>query len=638
MPKVTLNQIGGILTNPVSAANAINNNSGLIEAAIENTLSRDGSTPNMMAADFDMNGNDILNVGTIDGQDATFQTLEVAGIDITAEFQGAADAAAAAALSEANAANSASAASGSAISAANSAAAAIVNHITWKGQWLTSTSYTQSDAVQDNGSSYIAKSAHTSGVSTEPGVGASWTTVWDLMAAKGATGSTGATGATGSTGPAGATGSTGAAATLTLGTVATGAAGSSVIITNSGTTSAAVFNFTIPRGDTGATGTAGATGATGATGTAGAAGAAATIAAGTATGLAAGASPTVTNSGISSAAIFNFGIPAGATGSTGAAGAAATVAIGTTTTLTPGSPATATNVGTSSAAIINFGIPQGASGAGTGDMLAANNLSDLTNKPTALTNLGGTATGTAIFTAASAAAARTTLGAGTGNGSVTSVGLTTPTGLTTGGSPVTTSGTLAITYTAGYQGYTTIEATKLSGIATGAQTGTVTSVAMTTPTGLSVSGSPITTSGTLALTWSGTPIPVANGGTGITNDVTVGSVVYVIDGGGSAVTTGVKGDIQIPFAGTIQSWTLLADQSGSAVVDVWKDTLANYPPTIADVITASAKPTLSSADHATSSTLTGWTTTVAAGDTLRYNVNSATTATRLTLSLQIKRT
>jgi hypothetical protein len=33
--------------------------------------------------------------------------------------------------------------------------------------------------------------------------------------------------------------------------VATGAAGSSVIITNSGTSGSAVFDFTIPKGDTG---------------------------------------------------------------------------------------------------------------------------------------------------------------------------------------------------------------------------------------------------------------------------------------------------------------------------------------------------------------------------------------------------
>ena len=49
-------------------------------------------------------------------------------------------------------------------------------------------------------------------------------------------------------------------------------------------------------------------------------GPAATVTAGTATGLAAGAAPTVANGGTTSAAVFNFGIPVGATGATGPAG------------------------------------------------------------------------------------------------------------------------------------------------------------------------------------------------------------------------------------------------------------------------------------------------------------------------------
>ena len=47
--------------------------------------------------------------------------------------------------------------------------------------------------------------------------------------------------------------------------------------------------------------------------------------------------------------------------------------------------------------------------------------------------------------------------------------------------------------------------------------GTVTSVAATVPSFLSVAGSPITTSGTLAISLSGTALPIANGGTGQTS-------------------------------------------------------------------------------------------------------------------------
>lgn len=115
-------------------------------------------------------------------------------------------------------------------------------------------------------------------------------------------------------------------------------------------------------------------------------------------------------------------------------------------------------------------------------------------------------------------------------------------------------------------------------------------------------------------------------------------IPFIIDGGGSAITTGVKGDIEIPFAGTITVNRLFADQTGSIVIDLWKDTYANFPPTVADTITASAKPTLSSAQKSEDSTLTGWTTSVTAGDIIRVNVDSITTCTRVTLSLTLTRT
>jgi hypothetical protein len=115
------------------------------------------------------------------------------------------------------------------------------------------------------------------------------------------------------------------------------------------------------------------------------------------------------------------------------------------------------------------------------------------------------------------------------------------------------------------------------------------------------------------------------------------SIIYVVDGGGSVITTGVKGDLVIPFACTIQEWTLLADAVGSVVVDIWKDSYANYPPTSADAITGSAAVSLSSADKNQSSTLTGWTTAIAPNDVLRFNVSSVATITRLTITLDVTR-
>lgn len=114
-----------------------------------------------------------------------------------------------------------------------------------------------------------------------------------------------------------------------------------------------------------------------------------------------------------------------------------------------------------------------------------------------------------------------------------------------------------------------------------------------------------------------------------------GSFGITIDGGGSAITTGIKGYVEIPYSGTITSWTLIADQNGSCVIDVWKDTYANYPPTIADTIAGSEKPTLSSTNKNQDTNLTTWTKSVAAGDIIGFNVDSSTTITRLTLSINI---
>ena len=128
-----------------------------------------------------------------------------------------------------------------------------------------------------------------------------------------------------------------------------------------------------------------------------------------------------------------------------------------------------------------------------------------------------------------------TLSAGTWNG--------TAIGTAYGGTGLTatpTNGQLAIGNGTGYTlanltAGTNVSISNTSGgitiSATPAAGGTVTSVDMSVPSFLSVSGNPITVSGTLAVTYSGTPLPVANGGTGAT---TLSGYLY--GNGTSAVT------------------------------------------------------------------------------------------------------
>ena len=120
------------------------------------------------------------------------------------------------------------------------------------------------------------------------------------------------------------------------------------------------------------------------------------------------------------------------------------------------------------------------------------------------------------------------------------------------------------------------------------------------------------------------------------SDVPV-AITFIIDGGGEDITTGRKGFLSIPFECTINSVTMLGDNAGSMVCDIWVDSYANHPPTDADSITAAAVPELDGADRSTDSTLTGWSKVISAGDVIAYNVDSVADLQYVTITLKATR-
>lgn len=106
-----------------------------------------------------------------------------------------------------------------------------------------------------------------------------------------------------------------------------------------------------------------------------------------------------------------------------------------------------------------------------------------------------------------------------------------------------------------------------------------------------------------------------------------------IDGGGAVLTTGPKGFKSFMVAGTIIRWRLLADQAGSVEFDVFKDAYAGWPPTTS--IVAAAPPEIVADSTAEDTTLTGWDTTVNAGDVFAFEIISASGIQRVTLELTI---
>jgi len=116
------------------------------------------------------------------------------------------------------------------------------------------------------------------------------------------------------------------------------------------------------------------------------------------------------------------------------------------------------------------------------------------------------------------------------------------------------------------------------------------------------------------------------------------SITYIIDGGGAVIALGLHGFLEVPFDCEIEQVTLLADQAGTMTVDIWNDIYANFPPTVADTITAAAKPTLAGpTDKYQDSGLAGWTTGIDEGDILAFNIDAVTVCTRVAICLKVRK-
>jgi hypothetical protein len=114
----------------------MNANFEALRDGFDNTLSLDGSTPNAMGADLDMNNNDILNVGSIQVQGVALVPNNAATIP------------------------------------------------DWEGVWLTGTSYSVNDLVRQDGNVYICLISHTAGTFSTDLAAARW----ELFASKGDSG------------------------------------------------------------------------------------------------------------------------------------------------------------------------------------------------------------------------------------------------------------------------------------------------------------------------------------------------------------------------------------------------------------------------------------------------------------------
>lgn len=140
---------------------------------------------------------------------------------------------------------------------------------------------------------------------------------------------------------------------------------------------------------------------------------------------------------------------------------------------------------------------------------------------------------------------------------------------------------------------------------------------------------------------------LADGGVALAN-ILQDAMRFIIDGGGFAIQAGAYIDLPARFAANIVGFQILntnkVGASDQIAIEVQKCTTAQYDggvthPVTGDKISASVPITFASAGDAinTVSTLTGWSTAIAAGDILRFYVNTAVAITNATVILKLQR-
>ena len=113
------------------------------------------------------------------------------------------------------------------------------------------------------------------------------------------------------------------------------------------------------------------------------------------------------------------------------------------------------------------------------------------------------------------------------------------------------------------------------------------------------------------------------------------SFSLTIDEGGAALTTGIKYQMKASGSYRVLGWTIIADKAGAIVIDVNKSTYTGFPTTA--TMSATEKPTISATNQKGQNlALADW-SDIVEGDILEFEIDSCSTITRVTLTLDMVR-
>ena len=112
------------------------------------------------------------------------------------------------------------------------------------------------------------------------------------------------------------------------------------------------------------------------------------------------------------------------------------------------------------------------------------------------------------------------------------------------------------------------------------------------------------------------------------------TINYVVDSGSVTMLSGNKGSVTLDVSGVLESLTILSDQQGDLILDIKKSDYSSFP-TFTSIV-GGVYPQLSNERKVRDDNLTGWSTTIVAGDILTFDVVSVNNINRFLISLKLK--
>ena len=112
------------------------------------------------------------------------------------------------------------------------------------------------------------------------------------------------------------------------------------------------------------------------------------------------------------------------------------------------------------------------------------------------------------------------------------------------------------------------------------------------------------------------------------------TINYIVDSGSITMIAGNKGSVTLDVSGILENIVILSDQQGDLVLDIKKSNYSTFP-TFSSIV-GGTYVQMTNARKVRDDTLSGWVTTIVAGDILTFDVVAVNNINRFLISLKLK--